>query len=52
MNSNIYHLEFLSNTSIESHLHQDLEILYILKGSAGLQVGDQHHYLATNDFFL
>jgi len=52
MHSNIYQLEFLSNTTIESHLHQDLEILYVLKGSAGVQIGEQRHHLSTNDFFL
>lgn len=46
------HLEFITERENRTHLHQDLEIVYLLKGQAQVCLDKKQYLLAENDFVL
>lgn len=48
----IMHLEFITDRESRTHLHQDLEIIYILKGDVEILLDNKSYKLSENDFIL
>lgn len=48
----ILQLEFITDRECRTHLHQDLELIYILKGDVDVLVDNKNYALFENDFIL
>lgn len=48
----IMHLEFVTERECRTHLHQDMEMIYILKGDVEVFLDNKSYMLSENDFIL
>ena len=48
----IMKFSFAGNGDSDTHLHQDLEILYLLRGTAKVTISEESYLLKKNDFVL
>ncbi|SCP98473.1 GH39 family glycosyl hydrolase [Anaerobium acetethylicum] len=43
---------FITSTEVDTHYHQNLEILYVIKGKMEIQIDDAVYHLKEGDFIL
>lgn len=44
--------EFYKTNRVKEHIHADVELLYVFKGTANVSVGSENHLLAQDDFLI
>ena len=52
MDSILLDLEFFSQMGTEAHMHADLEIMYVIKGNARVEIADQTWNMTSHEYIL